>query len=78
VALDKTGRPVELQFRYPGAAWRNFRTVPTDRRGRFRYAYAFSDDDSRGIRFQFRAVAAAEAGWPYETAASRPISVRGR
>jgi len=72
------GLPVELQFRYPGAGWSEFRTVEADRRGRFRYAYKFSDDDSRGIRFQFRAYVKGREGWPYGPSASRPVSVRGR
>ncbi|HET9184898.1 MAG TPA: hypothetical protein VFN82_02050 [Solirubrobacterales bacterium] len=76
-ALEE-GLPVELQFRYPGAGWSSFRTVQTDARGRFRYAYRFSDDDSRGVRFQFRAYAKGREGWPYEPAFSRPVSVVGR
>ncbi|HET9591826.1 MAG TPA: hypothetical protein VFP17_02820, partial [Solirubrobacterales bacterium] len=72
------GLPVELQFRYPGADWSGFRTVQTDAHGRFRYAYRFSDDDSRGVRFQFRAYAKGREGWPYEPAYSRPIAVTGR
>lgn len=70
--------PVELQFRYRGAAWSEFRTVETDARGRFRYAYRFSDDDSRGVRFQFRAYVKGREGWPYEPSASRPVTVTGR
>jgi hypothetical protein len=72
------GRPVELQFKLSGGEWAEFRTVQTDRHGRFRYPYAFSDDDSHGVRFQFRAYAPAQAGWPYEPAASRPVVVTGR
>jgi hypothetical protein len=72
------GLAVELQFRYPGAGWRGFRTVETDRRGRFRYAYRFSDDDSRGIRFRFRAHVKGREGWPYKPSASRPVTVTGR
>ncbi len=72
------GRSIELQFRLPGLPWAEFRTVQTDGRGRFRYAYRFSDDDSRGARFQFRAYAPAQEGWPYEPGGSRPILVRGR
>lgn len=72
------GLPVELQFRYPGAGWSGFRTVEADRRGRFRYAYRFSDDDSRGIRFQFRAHVKGREGWPYEPGTSRPVTVKGR
>jgi hypothetical protein len=77
-AATAKGKSVELQFRYPGAGWSEFRTVATDARGRFRYAYRFSDDDSRGIRFQFRAVVPAQEGWPYDTGASRPVLITGR
>jgi hypothetical protein len=72
------GLPVELQFRYRGGSWSEFRTVETNRRGRFRYAYRFSDDDSRGIRFQFRAYVKGREGWPYGPGTSRPVSVTGR
>jgi hypothetical protein len=78
VAPLEEGLPVELQFRYRGSGWSGFRTVQTDARGRFRYAYRFSDDDSRGVRFQFRAYAKGREGWPYEPAFSRPIAVTGR
>jgi hypothetical protein len=77
-APSEEGVPVELQFRYPGADWSGFRTVQTDVHGRFRYAYRFSDDDSRGVRFQFRAYAKGREGWPYEPAFSRPVAVTGR
>lgn len=72
------GLPVELQFRFRGGGWSEFRTVETDTRGRFRYAYRFSDDDSRGVRFQFRAHVKGREGWPYEPSASRPVLVAGR
>lgn len=72
------GLAVELQFRYPGAPWRGFRTVEADRHGRFRYAYRFSDDDSRDIRFQFRAHVKGREGWPYGPGTSRPVTVTGR
>jgi hypothetical protein len=72
------GKSVALQFRLPGLPWREFRTVESDRRGRFRYAYRFSDDDSRGVAFQFRAHAPAQAGWSYAPGSSRPVTVHGR
>ncbi|MFL5899939.1 MAG: hypothetical protein ACJ75S_01895 [Solirubrobacterales bacterium] len=72
------GRAVQLQFRLSGQTWSEFRTIRTDRRGRFRYPYRFTDDDSRGARFQFRAYVPAQAGWPFEPAGSLPIAVRGR
>lgn len=75
--LPEGGVPVQLQFRLPGLPWSEFRTVGTDRRGRFRYAYRFADDDSRGARFEFRAFVPARAGWPFEPAGSRPVAVLG-
>ena len=50
----------------------------TDAQGRFRYPYAFSDDDSRGVRFQFRAFVPPRPGWPYAAGASLPVTVAGR
>ena len=47
------------------------------RRGRFRYAYRFSDDDSRGVRFLFRAYVPSQDDWPYEPGGSLPVAVRG-
>jgi hypothetical protein len=77
-AIPAEGKAVQLQFRLPGLPWTEFRTIQTDRRGRFRYAYRFSDDDSRGVRFQFRAYAPAQEDWPYEPGGSRPVLVLGR
>jgi hypothetical protein len=76
-SLPADGKVVQLQFRLPGLPWREFRTVRSDASGRFRYAYRFSDDDSRGVRFQFRAYAPAQAGWPFEPAGSLPVTVFG-
>lgn len=77
-AIPADGKIVQLQFRLPGLPWSEFRTIRTDPQGHFRYAYGFSDDDSRGVRFQFRALAPGQAGWPFEPAGSRPVAVRGR
>ncbi len=77
-ASAANGLPVELQFRFRGGAWSEFRTVEADARGRFRYRYRFSDDDSRGIRFQFRAYVKGRKGWPYGPGTSRPVQVTGR
>jgi hypothetical protein len=75
--IPPAGKSVRLQFRLPGLAWREFRTIKTDPRGRFRYAYRFSDDDSRGARFQFRAWVPAQEGWPYRPGGSTPVLVKG-
>jgi hypothetical protein len=77
-ALPDEGKSVALQFRLPGLDWADFRTLRTDSRGRFRFPYRFSDDDSRGVRFQFRAYAPAQGGWPYEPGGSRPVVVTGK
>jgi hypothetical protein len=76
--IPKYGRPVQLQFRLPGVLWTEFRTVQTDAHGRFRFPYSLTDDDSRGVRFLFRAYAPPQPGWPYEPAASLPVAVTGR
>jgi hypothetical protein len=76
--IPAEGKAVQLQFRLAGLPWSEFRTVRTDGRGRFRYAYRFADDDSRGVRFQFRAFAPAQAGWPFRPASSAPVVVKGR
>jgi hypothetical protein len=76
-AMPEDGKVVQLQFRLPGLPWSEFRSVRTGPSGRFRYAYRFGDDDSRGARFQFRAYAPAQAGWPYEPAGSLPVAVVG-
>ncbi|MFL5872408.1 MAG: hypothetical protein ACJ75T_02900 [Solirubrobacterales bacterium] len=78
VAGAAAGLPVELQFRFGRSPWSEFRTVEANARGRFRYRYRFSDDDSRGVRFQFRAYVKGREGWPYGPGTSRPVSVTGR
>jgi hypothetical protein len=77
-AIPTGGKSVQLQFRLPGFPWSEFRTIQTDAAGRFHYAYRFADDDSRGVRFEFRAFAPEQSGWPYEPASSRPVAVTGR
>lgn len=77
-AATVAGLPVELQFRFRGGGWSEFRTVEADARGHFRYRYRFSDDDSRGVRFQFRAHVKGREGWPYGPGTSRPVKVTGR
>jgi hypothetical protein len=78
-AIPPDGKTIQLQFRVPGIVpWTEFRTIQTDAQGRFRFPYGFSDDDSRGVGFQFRAFAPAQSGWPFEPAASNPVTITGR
>jgi hypothetical protein len=76
-AIPAEGKTVQLQFRLPRLPWSEFRTIHTDPHGHFRYAYRFADDDSRSVRFQFRAYVPAQAGWPFEPAGSLPVQVLG-
>ncbi|HEX3361726.1 MAG TPA: hypothetical protein VHS74_12100 [Solirubrobacterales bacterium] len=71
------GLPVELEFQLPGMPWTEFRTVQSDAAGRFAYPYSFSDDDSAGVRFLFRAFVPATGNWPFVPATSRPVPVTG-
>jgi hypothetical protein len=75
--IPATGLPVQLEFRLPGMPWTEFRTVQSDAFGRFRYPYSFSDDDSAGVRFLFRAFVPATGDWPFAPATSRPVAVTG-
>ena len=75
--IPPTGLPVQLQFRLPGIAWSEFRTLQTDSAGRFAYPYTFSDDDSAGVRFQFRVFVPATGNWAFAPATSRPVAVTG-
>jgi hypothetical protein len=75
--LPRSGLPVELEFRLPGMPWTEFHTVQSDAGGRFRYPYSFSDDDSAGVRFLFRAFVPETGDWPFAPATSRPLAVTG-
>lgn len=77
-AIPADGQSVQLQFRAPGVPWTEFRTIQTDPLGHFEYGYRFTDDDSRGVLFKFRAVVPTQSDWPYEPGDSRPVAVRGR
>ncbi len=75
--IPPTGLPVQLEFRLPGMAWSEFRTLQTDSAGRFAYPYSFTDDDSAGVRFLFRAFVPATGNWAFAPATSRPVAVTG-
>ncbi len=75
--IPPTGLPVRLEFRLPGMAWAEFRTLQTDSAGRFAYPYSFTDDDSAGVRFLFRAFVPATGDWAFAPASSRPVAVTG-
>ena len=75
--IPPTGLPVGARVPPPGTAWAEFRTLQTDAAGRLSYPYSFSDDDSNGVRFLFRAFVPATGGWAFAPATSRPLAVTG-
>ncbi len=76
--LPPDGKEIELQYQTRSVPWTTFSPLKADSRGRFRFSYSFSDDESRGVHFSFRALATRETGWPYAPAASRIRRIVGR
>jgi hypothetical protein len=80
VPIPLAGKIVELQvFQGRREGWTTFRTLRTDASGRWRQPYTFSHTVCLD-RWRIRARVPKEAGYPFETGASRPvrITVRGR
>jgi hypothetical protein len=74
--LPDVGKLVEIQVRL-STGWQTFRTLRTDPVGGWRQRYRFRN--TCGLdRFRFRARVPKEAGHPFETAASRTVTVRVR
>jgi hypothetical protein len=71
------GRTVAVQAFVPGAGWRTFATPRSDAKGRFRVPYRFRF--TRGLqRYRLRALVERSGDYPYERAASRPVTVTVR
>jgi hypothetical protein len=66
------GEPVQMEILYSGR-WRTIEVLHTDRHGRFAYRYVFSIG---GGSYLFRAVALANAGYPFLAGHSRPVRIR--
>src|SRR5947209_4070091 len=73
--LPRGGLVVEMQVRI-GDRWRTFATTRTHgAAGRFAYRYRFTRTFAR-VTYRFRALARAEAAYPYATGASPTVRVR--
>ena len=72
-----TGKRIDLQFRLVGGTWKTFRSIHAGVSGAFRLPYRFVDQESRGTRFEFRALAGGEGSWPYARAVSAIRTVVG-
>ncbi len=70
--IPRGGALVTLQGFQRGWGWRTFRTVRTDRRGRWSTSYRFRLPSGR---FGFRAVMPRQAGVPFAEATSRAVFV---
>ena len=65
------GEPVKMEILYAGR-WRTIEVLNTDRHGRWAYRYVFSIG---GGSYLFRAVALANAGYPFLAGHSRPVRI---
>lgn len=70
------GKQLMLQARAPGAAWRTFQALSTDRHGRYRTTYRFRLPGP--ITYRFRAVSRQEADFPFATGTSNVVRVKER
>lgn len=74
--LPAAGKLVEVQVRL-SKGWQTFRTLRTDAAGQWGQRYRFQN--TCGVEhFRFRARVPEEAGYPFETGASRTVKVRVR
>jgi len=74
--VPAAGKLVELQVVLSGR-WQTFQTVRTDARGIWRVHYRFRRTCGL-LRYRFRARVPTEAGYPYEGAHTRAVTVRVR
>lgn len=72
--VPRRGKRIELWGRAPGYAWKRFRTLGTDRRGRFAGHYRLRARRP-GVRLQVQVRIPAEKGYPYLTYRSGPRTV---
>jgi hypothetical protein len=70
------GKQLVLQARAPGAEWRTFQALSTDRRGRFRARYRFRL--AGPIVYRFRVLSPREADFPFAAGRSNVVAVRER
>jgi hypothetical protein len=74
--LPARGKVIELRARAKSTrTWLPFRSVRTDRRGRFRTDYRLRQG-YRNVTYEFEALARADGGYPYATGRSAPQRVR--
>jgi len=75
--IPKRGKRVLMEGRSPGSAWTKFRTLRTDRKGRFLGTFRLRVRRP-GVALKVRAVVPNETGYGYVTARSRAVTMRVR
>lgn len=75
--IAKRGKRVLMEGRSPGSAWTQFKSVRTDRHGRFSGTYRLRVRRP-GVVLKVRAIVPREADYGYLTSRSRAIAIRVR
>jgi hypothetical protein len=75
--LPKAGKRVVMEGRSPGSAWTAFKSVRTDRQGRFSGTYTLRVRRP-GVTLKVRAVVPRENGYGYVGSRSRAVTFRVR
>ena len=75
--LPQAGKRVMMEGRAPGFAWSVFRSLRTDRKGRFRGKYRLPIRRP-GVKLEVRAVIPTENGYPYLRYRTRAVRLRVR
>jgi hypothetical protein len=71
--IPSSGKQIVLQARAPGAGWRTFQALSTDRRGRYRASYRFRLPGP--TTYRFRALSRQEADFPFANGRSNTVAV---
>jgi hypothetical protein len=71
--IPASGKQIVLQARAPGAGWRTFQALSTDRRGRYRASYRFRLPGP--VTYRFRALSRQEADFPFASGSSNTVTV---
>ena len=75
--IPKAGKRVLMEGRAPGSAWTAFKSLRTDRKGRFSGAYRLRVRRP-GVTLKIRAVVRSEGGYGYLSSRSRAVTLRVR
>ena len=71
--IPSSGKQIVLQARAPGAGWRTFQVLSTDRHGRYRSSYRFRLPGP--VTYRFRVLSRQEADFPFSSGSSNVVAV---